>query len=170
MAYSVCSTEANVDVSACLQTLTSFSLHHFVPSTSSLIRLNNRTSLVHTPTCAVELPLSVTLYLDSPCQAHYLQDLAQDDETQQEQHGLLDLLVRRVQEARLRYQTRTYLSVSNALLTNARTAQQRLGNESMRRFDACALCLQRARDPVACQKGHLFCRECVLTDLGALTG
>ena len=36
----------------------------------------------------------------------------------------------------------------------------------MRRFDACALCLQRARDPVACQKGHLFCRECVLTDLG----
>lgn len=37
----------------------------------------------------------------------------------------------------------------------------------MRRFDACTLCLQRARDPVACQKGHLFCRECVLTDLGA---
>ncbi|KAH9924987.1 uncharacterized protein BXZ73DRAFT_50170 [Epithele typhae] len=45
------------------------------------------------------------------------------------------------------------------------TKRQRLGNESMRRFDACALCLQRARDPVACQKGHLFCRECVLTDL-----
>ena len=39
----------------------------------------------------------------------------------------------------------------------------------MRRFDACALCLQRARDPVACQKGHLFCRECVLTDLGTFT-
>ena len=53
------------------------------------------------------------------------------------------------------------------LLTDVRAAQQRLGNESMRRFDACALCLQRARDPVACQKGHLFCRECVLTDLGA---
>ncbi|KAI8989019.1 hypothetical protein BD414DRAFT_322880 [Trametes punicea] len=45
------------------------------------------------------------------------------------------------------------------------TKRQRLGHESMRRFDACALCLQRARDPVACQKGHLFCRECVLTDL-----
>lgn len=39
----------------------------------------------------------------------------------------------------------------------------------MRRFDACALCLQRARDPVACQKGHLFCRECALTDLGEST-
>lgn len=45
------------------------------------------------------------------------------------------------------------------------TKRQRLGNESMRRFDACALCLQRAREPVACQKGHLFCKECVYTDL-----
>jgi len=35
----------------------------------------------------------------------------------------------------------------------------------MRRFDACALCLQRARDPVACQDGHLFCKECAYTDL-----
>ncbi|KAH9159893.1 hypothetical protein EDB89DRAFT_2044160 [Lactarius sanguifluus] len=45
------------------------------------------------------------------------------------------------------------------------TRGQRLGNESMRRFDACALCLQRARDPVACQEGHLFCKECAYTDL-----
>jgi nitric oxide synthase-interacting protein len=43
--------------------------------------------------------------------------------------------------------------------------QKRLGNESMRRFDACALCLQRAREPVACHKGHLFCKECVYTDM-----
>lgn len=35
----------------------------------------------------------------------------------------------------------------------------------MKRFDCCALCLQRARDPVACQKGHLFCKECAYTDL-----
>ncbi|KAI6041455.1 hypothetical protein EDC04DRAFT_2668193 [Pisolithus marmoratus] len=45
------------------------------------------------------------------------------------------------------------------------TRRQRLGNESMRNFDACALCLQRARDPVACDQGHLFCKECVYTDL-----
>ncbi|KAH9934101.1 hypothetical protein B0H21DRAFT_825738 [Amylocystis lapponica] len=45
------------------------------------------------------------------------------------------------------------------------TKRQRLGNESMRRFDACSLCLQRAREPVACQKGHLFCKECAYTDL-----
>ncbi|KAG6852883.1 hypothetical protein C0991_008396 [Blastosporella zonata] len=43
--------------------------------------------------------------------------------------------------------------------------QQRLGNESMRRFDACALCLNSAREPVACGEGHLFCKECVYTDL-----
>lgn len=45
------------------------------------------------------------------------------------------------------------------------TKRQRLGNESMRRFDACALCLQRAREPLACHEGHLFCKECVYTDL-----
>ena len=35
----------------------------------------------------------------------------------------------------------------------------------MRRFDACALCLNRAREPLACNQGHLFCKECVYTDL-----
>ena len=35
----------------------------------------------------------------------------------------------------------------------------------MRRFDACALCLNSAREPVSCNKGHLFCKECVFTDL-----
>jgi nitric oxide synthase-interacting protein len=43
--------------------------------------------------------------------------------------------------------------------------KQRLGNESMRRFDACALCLNAAREPLACNEGHLFCKECVYTDL-----
>ena len=45
------------------------------------------------------------------------------------------------------------------------TKKQRLGNESMRPFDACSLCLQRAREPLACSKGHLFCKECVYNDL-----
>ena len=35
----------------------------------------------------------------------------------------------------------------------------------MRRFDACALCLNAAREPLACNEGHLFCKECVYTDL-----
>jgi len=37
----------------------------------------------------------------------------------------------------------------------------------MRSFNACALCLNTARDPVSCGDGHLFCRECVLTDIRA---
>ncbi|KAJ7178646.1 hypothetical protein C8R43DRAFT_468110 [Mycena crocata] len=45
------------------------------------------------------------------------------------------------------------------------TKRQRLGNESMRRFDACSLCLQTARDPVCCKDGHLFCKECAMNDL-----
>jgi hypothetical protein len=48
------------------------------------------------------------------------------------------------------------------------TKRQRLGNESMRQFDACSLCLQRAREPLSCGSGHLFCKECVYTDLCAL--
>lgn len=35
----------------------------------------------------------------------------------------------------------------------------------MRRFDACALCLNRAREPLACDEGHLFCKECAYADL-----
>ena len=35
----------------------------------------------------------------------------------------------------------------------------------MRQFGACSLCLQRVRDPMVCPRGHLYCRECVLSDL-----
>ncbi|CAK5268773.1 unnamed protein product [Mycena citricolor] len=45
------------------------------------------------------------------------------------------------------------------------TKRQRLGNESLRRFDACVLCLQTAREPVCCKEGHLFCKECAMNDL-----
>ncbi|KAI8088680.1 uncharacterized protein BX664DRAFT_385299 [Halteromyces radiatus] len=40
------------------------------------------------------------------------------------------------------------------------TKRARLGRESFRDFDACYLCLQTAREPVTCSKGHLACREC----------
>ncbi|KAH8551027.1 hypothetical protein BGW37DRAFT_494537 [Umbelopsis sp. PMI_123] len=44
---------------------------------------------------------------------------------------------------------------------NYGTKKQRLGRDSFRAFNACFLCLQVARDPVACQKGHLACKECL---------
>lgn len=35
----------------------------------------------------------------------------------------------------------------------------------MRNFDQCALCLSTAVSPMACREGHLFCKECILTNL-----
>ncbi|WFD34774.1 hypothetical protein MCUN1_001618 [Malassezia cuniculi] len=43
--------------------------------------------------------------------------------------------------------------------------RKRLGAENLRSFDACCLCLQRAQRPVCDSHGHLFCKECVLSDL-----
>ncbi|CAD6565619.1 MAG: hypothetical protein CYPHOPRED_005880, partial [Cyphobasidiales sp. Tagirdzhanova-0007] len=43
--------------------------------------------------------------------------------------------------------------------------KQRLGRDSMRKFDSCSLCLQRAREARMCEEGHLFCQECILTSL-----
>jgi nitric oxide synthase-interacting protein len=44
---------------------------------------------------------------------------------------------------------------------NYGTQKLRLGRESLRDFDACILCLQKARNPVICPKGHLMCKECI---------
>jgi len=35
----------------------------------------------------------------------------------------------------------------------------------MRRFDSCYLCLQKARTPLSCLKGHISCRECTVEHL-----
>ncbi|CAO1618267.1 unnamed protein product [Sympodiomycopsis kandeliae] len=41
----------------------------------------------------------------------------------------------------------------------------RLGGDSMRNFNQCALCLNSAVSPMTCKEGHLFCKECILTNL-----
>ncbi|KAG8793533.1 hypothetical protein FRC16_010916 [Serendipita sp. 398] len=40
-----------------------------------------------------------------------------------------------------------------------------LGSNTHRAYNACSLCLAKAINPVACQKGHLYCKECVVKDL-----
>ncbi|KAG9086966.1 hypothetical protein FS749_003253 [Ceratobasidium sp. UAMH 11750] len=50
-------------------------------------------------------------------------------------------------------------------LSDYGTKKQRLGIDSMKRFDACTLCLQQAREPVACEQGHIYCKECIYSDL-----
>ena len=36
------------------------------------------------------------------------------------------------------------------------TKKQRLGIDSMRKFESCFLCLQKAKDPMICDQGHIF--------------
>ncbi|OMJ75149.1 hypothetical protein SteCoe_25770 [Stentor coeruleus] len=45
------------------------------------------------------------------------------------------------------------------------TIKQRLGAESFREANACCLCLKAASNPMACSKGHLFCKECIYTNV-----
>ncbi|XP_076887221.1 E3 ubiquitin-protein ligase CSU1-like [Bidens hawaiensis] len=42
------------------------------------------------------------------------------------------------------------------------TQNERLGKDSIKPFDACSLCLKPFIDPMCCQKGHIFCKECIL--------
>ncbi|KAI3711877.1 hypothetical protein L1987_70426 [Smallanthus sonchifolius] len=42
------------------------------------------------------------------------------------------------------------------------TQKERLGKDSIKPFDACSLCLKPFIDPLCCQKGHIFCKECIL--------
>lgn len=51
---------------------------------------------------------------------------------------------------------------SERQMTGYGTKRKRLGGESKRKFDSCYLCLETARQPVVCKRGHLSCRECAL--------
>ena len=51
-----------------------------------------------------------------------------------------------------------------SLLRNPNAAK-RIGGESFKPLDACNLCLSTVSDPVACQQGHLYCRECAISNL-----
>ncbi|KAJ6804704.1 nitric oxide synthase-interacting protein [Iris pallida] len=42
------------------------------------------------------------------------------------------------------------------------TQRERLGKDSIKPFDACCLCLKPFIDPLCCNKGHVFCKECIL--------
>ncbi|XP_010927798.1 E3 ubiquitin-protein ligase CSU1 [Elaeis guineensis] len=42
------------------------------------------------------------------------------------------------------------------------TQREGLGKDSIKPFDSCCLCLKPFIDPLCCQKGHVFCKECIL--------
>jgi len=45
------------------------------------------------------------------------------------------------------------------------TYSERIGQDSIKNFDACCLCIHEVVEPLICKKGHLFCKECVYTYL-----
>ncbi|KOS18408.1 Nitric oxide synthase-interacting protein -like protein [Escovopsis weberi] len=51
--------------------------------------------------------------------------------------------------------------------SNWASSSARLNRESFLPFGSCGLCLEIARDPICCQRGDIFCRECALANLVA---
>jgi len=45
------------------------------------------------------------------------------------------------------------------------TQKERLGKDSIKNFDCCVLCLNELRTPMSCTKGHLYCKECIYSNL-----
>lgn len=45
------------------------------------------------------------------------------------------------------------------------TVKQRLGVDSIKAFESCNICLSQAVEPQVCDRGHLFCKECILMNL-----
>jgi len=45
------------------------------------------------------------------------------------------------------------------------TISERIGQDSIKDYDSCSICLHSVEDPMICKKGHLFCKECIYTYL-----
>ncbi|PVU85728.1 hypothetical protein BB559_006845 [Furculomyces boomerangus] len=54
-----------------------------------------------------------------------------------------------------------YFTYAERQMLDYGSKNQRIGSDSKRDFDCCYLCLQKARIPVCCLKGHLSCKECI---------
>ncbi|ORY31390.1 hypothetical protein BCR39DRAFT_526397 [Naematelia encephala] len=42
---------------------------------------------------------------------------------------------------------------------------QRIGQDSFKPLDSCYLCLSKVTSPFACPQGHIYCQECILSNL-----
>ena len=63
--------------------------------------------------------------------------------------------------------TQSTLTHYERTLLRRQNEGRRLGHDSFKPLDHCNLCLSNVydRDPVSCPKGHIYCKECVLTNL-----
>ncbi|WWC70646.1 uncharacterized protein I206_104597 [Kwoniella pini CBS 10737] len=61
--------------------------------------------------------------------------------------------------------TQSTLSYYERSLLRKDGAARRLGKDSFKPLDSCYLCLSKVKNPVACSLGHIYCKECFLSDL-----
>lgn len=63
--------------------------------------------------------------------------------------------------------TQSTLTYYERSLLRRQNEARRLGHDSFKPLDHCNLCLSNIydRDPVACTRGHVYCKECVISDL-----
>ena len=45
------------------------------------------------------------------------------------------------------------------------TKKSRIGLDSQRQFEMCNLCLKRIISPMVCERGHIFCKNCIVINL-----
>lgn len=45
------------------------------------------------------------------------------------------------------------------------TLESRVGRDSHKEFDSCCLCLTTAKQPLCCNQGHIYCKECIYASL-----
>ncbi|GAA6032083.1 hypothetical protein JCM8097_007059 [Rhodosporidiobolus ruineniae] len=61
--------------------------------------------------------------------------------------------------------SKSYFTYAERQMAESGTKRALLGRDSMKQFDACSLCLSRAKDPRVCPEGHIYCNECILNSL-----
>ncbi|GAW81377.1 zinc finger protein [Plasmodium gonderi] len=49
-------------------------------------------------------------------------------------------------------------------VTDAGTLKERIGKDSMRKFEQCWICLRNAEKPVSTPHGHIFCKICIVNN------
>lgn len=45
------------------------------------------------------------------------------------------------------------------------TQNARIGSDSQRPFEFCYLCVSRVIDPMCCHMGHMFCKDCIISNM-----
>jgi nitric oxide synthase-interacting protein len=59
----------------------------------------------------------------------------------------------------------TFTYAERQKVTDYGTQKQRLGVDSQKKFGLCSIYLHELNEPMCCERGHVFCRDCGLTHI-----